>query len=470
MVRDMFLFALLTVLALPVMAAVKPHALISNGAVLQQGISVPVWGTANDGERVSVSMQGQKIGTVAKGGRWMVRLKPLTAGGPFAMTISGENSVEIKNVLVGEVWVCSGQSNMEFPLAAAANGPEAVAASKDPMLHLFTAPRNPQDKPQTDVNGSWTECGPETVGNFSAVGYFFGRDLRKALGVPVGLINASYGGTVVEAWTSQRMLVEDTDLKNLLGSLPAEYAVQNRPCYLHNGMIAPLQPYAIRGAIWYQGESNAGQAFLYRTRFPNMIRCWRADWGQGDFPFLFAQLAPFGRIVAEPKESAWAELCEAQLLTSINCPHTGMAVITDVGDEKDIHPTRKEPVGGRLALAARATVYGQDVVYSGPAYKSMTVRGSHAILSFASIGGGLVAKDGDLTGFTIAGEDHKFHNAHASIQADKVVVSSPQVPHPTAVRYGWADCPIVNLFNKAGLPASPFRTDDFQMLTGPKGL
>ena len=460
----LFCVVCLTLLVSAAFAVVKPQALFSNNAVLQQGISVPIWGTANIGEKVTVKFQDQTATATAKNGKWMVRLKPLRAGGPFTMTISGENTIELKNILVGEVWVCSGQSNMQWPLKPTTTGEAAVAASADPMLRLFTVPRIPRYVPQTDVVGAWVESAPETVPDFSAVGYFFGRDLRKALNVPIGLINDSYGGTRVEAWTACRALEEPC--KNPTD--PEAKANPNDAGALYNGMIAPIIPYALRGAIWYQGESNAGDAFRYRKRFPGMIRNWREDWKQGDFPFLFVQLAPFYKIVSEPQESAWAELREAQLLTTVNCPNTGMAVITDYGDPGDIHPKQKEPVGGRLALAARAIAYGEKLIYRGPTYKSMNIWGDRAIVSFDDVGGGLTAKGPDLTGWTIAGEDRKFYNARAVIRGDKVIVNSPDVPHPVAVRYGWADCPVVNLFNADGLPASPFRTDDFPMLTAPK--
>lgn len=455
----------LVVIVAPAFGAATPNSLFSDGAVLQRGISVPVWGTASDGERVTVEFNGQTVSTFAKDGKWMVRLEPMPAGGPYTMTING---LQIKDVLVGEVWVCSGQSNMEFGLSRAANGQQAIAASADPQLRLITAARNAQTAPISDIKSGWKVCGPDTVGNFTAVGYFFGRDLRRALGVPVGLIDSSWGGTYVQAWTSTRCIPNASELR-WRARKNANWATSpNRPGVLYNGMIAPLIPYAIRGAIWYQGESNAGEAYAYRTMFPNMIECWREDWGQGDFPFLFVQLAPFQKIADQPQESAWAELREAQLLTSLNSPKTGMAVITDCGDPNDIHPTQKEPVGARLALAALGIAYDQPVVYSGPVYKSVKIKGSNAIVSFGSVGGGLVAKGGELTGFTIAGEDRKFYNASAKIVGNTVVVSSPEVPHPMSVRYGWADCPVVNLYNKEGLPASPFRTDSFPMVTGPK--
>jgi sialate O-acetylesterase len=286
--------------------------------------------------------------------------------------------------------------------------------------------------------------------------YYFGRDLQKALNVPVGLIHSSWGGTPAERWTSAPTLDKAPDLKGPKNS------------DLYNGMIAPLQPFAIKGVTWYQGESNADRYGQYQALFSAMIKNWRDDWKQGEFPFLFVQLAPWQAIDKEPKDSAWAELREAQLLTMLHCPKTAMAVITDVGDEKDIHPREKAPVGERLALAARAIAYGEAIEYSGPVYESMKVEGNKAILRFTHLGGGLVAKDGPLTGFTIAGADHKFHPAKAEIRDTTVVVACDQVDQPVAVRFGWANYPVVNLWNKAGLPASPFRTDDWPGVTGPK--
>jgi sialate O-acetylesterase len=442
-----------------VQAAVKPNGLISEGAVLQQGMPVPIWGTAAEGEKVTVTFEGQTASAVARDGKWMVRLRPLRAGGPFTMTIVGENTVVIRNIVVGKVWVASGQSNMAWPIDQSADAERVKAASSDAMLRLFTVPQADLPQATANVEGRWHEAGPSTIGGFSAVAYFFGRDLRRALNVSVGIINNSVGGTAVEQWTRRSFLEADPQLRA---------AITPKTGGLYNGMIAPLIPYAVRGAIWYQGEANAGAAYRYRSLFPAMIRNWRQDWNEGEFPFLFVQLAPFHAINPLPEESDWAELREAQLLTSLRVPRTAMAVITDVGDEKDIHPKQKEPVGARLALAALHIAYGKPIASSGPIYESMEITGRRAILRFDHIGRGLVAAGGDLTGFTIAGEDRKFVNARARIRDDTVIVWSSRVDHPVAVRFGWADYPLVNLFNQEGLPASPFRTDDFPMITGPK--
>jgi sialate O-acetylesterase len=490
-------------------SAVKPHALISDGMVLQQGMPVAIWGKADEGEKVTVRCQDQEASTTSKDGKWLVQLHNLKAGGPFEMTIAGSNTIKFKNVLVGEVWICGGQSNMEWPVRLSADPEKMAAASANPMLHLFTVAKRPASRPLDNVDGSWQACGPKTVINFSAVAYFFGRDLQKARQVPVGLIHDSWGGTPAEAWASKSSLEAESLLRPMVQrqeraladypkalekyiadlskykervdeananrhDLPTAPSPPQNPARnpgaastLYDGMIAPVVPYAIRGAIWYQGESNAGRAYEYRTLLPTMIKNWRDSWQEGDFPFLIVQLAPFMKISAEPQESEWAELREAQLLTSLTVPKTALAVITDVGHETDIHPKWKEPVGARLALAGRALAYGEKIVYSGPVYGDIKIEGDRAILGFEHQGGGLMAKNGPLVGFTIAGEDRKFVKAEAKIQKDKVVVWSSKVSRPVAVRYGWANYPLGNLWNRDGLPASPFRTDDFPMLTDP---
>lgn len=450
-------------------ATVKPHNLFTGGAVLQQKIEVPIWGTARNGEKVTVEFNRQKIQTTAENGQWIVRLRPMNAGGPYTLKITGEdNEVIVQDVMIGEVWVCSGQSNMQWPVSASAGAQENIAGATDTMVRLFTVPRRPAELPEKEVDGAWQFSSPKTVPDFSAVAYAFGKALRKARQVPIGLISTNYGGTVAEAWANRPDIYNDPDFRYLITNADSNRNNPNRPAVLYNAMISPLLPYAIKGAIWYQGESNAGRAFEYRKLFPTMIRSWRNAWGQGEFPFLFVQLAPFMDISKEPRESAWAELREAQTLTLRNSPHTGMAVITDLGEEKDIHPKQKEPVGERLALAARALAYGEKIVYSGPIYDSLRIDGNRIILRFKNVGGGLVAKDGALKGFTIAGKDGKFVNANATIEGNTVVVTYPTVLEPVAVRYGWANFPVVNLFNKEGLPASPFRTDDFAMVTKPK--
>jgi sialate O-acetylesterase len=483
-----------------VQADVKLHGLFTDNMVLQRNAAVPVWGWADDGEEITVQFGGQTAKTVAKDGKWSVRLKKLKAGGPEELKVTGRNSITLQNVLVGEVWIASGQSNMEWSMRASYEPETEIPKTTNPQLRLFTVPKLKANEPTNNVAGKWVESSPATTAGFSAVGYYFGRDLQKALGVPVGIIHTSWGGSPAEVWMSERVLAGNPDynrdilqpyaetFRNYETAL-AEFIKEEtaarlasktfnkrapwapwKPTELYNGMIANLIPYAIKGAIWYQGESNADRAYQYRTLFPDMIRNWRRDWGQGDFPFLLAQLAPFKAIQDKPSESSWAELREAQELTTKTLPRVGMAVITDVGDEKDIHPKKKEPVGARLAIAARRIAYGEKIVHSGPTYKGMKVKGDKAILSFDNVGQGLAAGSTSepLKGFAIAGEDRNFVWAHAEISGDKVIVSSASVPKPVAVRYGWADCPVVNLWNKDGLPASPFRTDNFPMITAPK--
>lgn len=437
-----------------VQAAVELHGLFTENMVLQQGTKVPVWGTADNGEKVTVRFQGQELSTMPKDGKWKVVLENLKPGGPFEFSV---NDTKFKNVLVGEVWVCSGQSNMEWSVAASRDPKETIAAADYPTIRLFQVPKTPTATPQAELGDwkgpkEWMVCSPQTVPGFSAVGYHFGRHLQKARNVPVGLIQSAWGGTPAEVWTSKETLDNTPGLKGLTGS--GQY----------NGMIAPLIPFAIKGVIWYQGESNASKAYQYRALFPAMIKNWRDAWGQGDFPFLFVQLAPYNG----PKEQTWPELREAQTYTWLTVPNTGMAVITDYGHPTNIHPVDKDPVGERLALCARATAYKEEIPYSGPLYSGMKKAGDRIILSFNHVADGLVAKGGELTGFTIAGKDGTFMNAKATIEGKTVVVESPEVKGPVAVRYGWQNTPVVNLFNSVGLPASPFRTDEFPLLTAPK--
>jgi sialate O-acetylesterase len=450
------LFLVSTITSGLIHAEVKPNILFSDGAVLQRGLAVPVWGTANDGEKVTVEIAGQTATTTAQGGKWKVELKPLEAGGPFEMKISGDNTVTVNNLLVGEVWVASGQSNMEWTLNASFQPEVEKPKANFPQIRMITAKKVASLQPLDQIEGKWEECTPQTVGGFSAVAYYFARDLHAKLGVPVGIISTSWGGTPAQAWTSAEGFEGHPELKGYADHLKAmtELPAQNsnqQPAVLYNAMISPVIPYGMRGVIWYQGESNAGQSKQYQTLFPALIADWRAKWKLGDFPFLYVQIAPFK---GQPPE-----IREAQFLTLSKSKNTAMAVTTDYGDANDIHPKQKEPVGARLSLAARALAYGEKIVYSGPLYDAMKAADGKAEISFRSVGGGLVAKDGELKGFTIAGADGKFVPAKAEIAGEKVVVSAEGVADPKAVRYGWANVPEVNLFNKEGLPASPFRTD-----------
>ncbi|MCE9531989.1 MAG: sialate O-acetylesterase [Planctomycetes bacterium] len=475
-------------------ADVKPNALCSEGMVLQQKSKAKIWGTAEKGEAINVSFRDKTTDTKADDkGNWVVDVETGAAGGPFALTIKGSNTIAYKNVLVGEVWICSGQSNMEAKVGSYLKSddmPYASAAAPNPMLRTFNVKRNPQTTPQTETAGEWIEASPKTVGQFTAVGYFFGRHLQENLKVPVGLIHTSWGGTRIEAWMSESALAPFEK-----ANPTAKAGSPNGASQLYNGMIAPLLNYQVKGAIWYQGESNAGGAYKYRATHPAMVENWRADFRNPDLAFYFVQLAPFGATPKAPGESNWAELREAQNMT-LKLKNTGMAVITDFGSEYDIHPTPKRPVGERLALAARAQTYGEKIVYSGPLYKSSKTDGNKIVLSFDHVGGGLVGKEmvptierkdkdgkvtgaayrvkenssanAPLTGFAICGKDKVFKEAKAEIVGETVVVSAEGVADPIAVRYGWANHPILNLFNREGLPASPFRTDEFPGITQPK--
>ena len=500
---------LLLVNAGAALADIKLPAVISDNMVLQGNKKVSIWGWAEPGEEVMVSVSWHRMRwavTTGKNGKWMFKMNSPKTGGPYEMTIIGKNTITLKNIMVGEVWVCSGQSNMQMSVKSSANAEQEIAAADYPDIRLFTVERKVAEQPQSDCVGSWTLCSPQTVPGFSAVAYYFGRELHEELDVPIGLIHTSWGGTPAEAWTRRGILKEESDAAPILeryddavakypqameehkqkviewkeaaekakaegGERPRRpYAPlgpghPHSPAGLYNAMIAPLIPYGIGGAIWYQGESNASRAYQYRKLFGRMIQNWRKDWGQGKFPFLFVQLANFMAVKPEPADSAWAELREAQLMT-LALPNTGMAVIIDIGEADDIHPKNKQDVGKRLALWALAKSYGKELVYSGPIYKSMEIEGEKIILHFDYVGGGLVAgPDEPLKGFAIAGADRKFVWADAKIDGDSVVVSSDEVSAPVAVRYAWADNPVCNLYNKEGLPASPFRTDDWPGVT-----
>lgn len=519
---------LLLALAPLARADVKLHPLFCDNMVLQRDAKVPVWGTASPGENVEVVYDEMpreiapnsqaaviKASAVAdEAGKWKVELPAIKASFLGQLIVKGKNVVTITNVAVGDVWICSGQSNMEWKLAGLNRedqGKKVAEGAKNANIRFFTVPNVTAMKPQSTIvanektkEGMWLPCTPENALNFSAVGYFFGRDLQKALNVPIGLIDSDWGGTPAEAWTSMEGLQAEPSLKHYIDAhtntnkekadkayeaaleaykKAAEKAKaegkkapqaprkpmgdgenSHTPTVLYNGMIAPLLPYAIKGAIWYQGESNGGRAQEYRTLFPAMISDWRKKWGY-EFPFFAVQLAPF-QADGSAKVS-YAELRDAQTFATKKLPKVGMAVITDSGEETDIHPQRKEPAGARLALAARAIAYGEKIEYSGPTFKEMKIDGSQAVVGFDHVGGGLAVKGDTLAGFTVCGEDKVFHPAKAEIKGDKVVVMCDAVTKPVAVRFGWVNFakPELNFFNKAGLPAVPFRTDDFPLTT-----
>ena len=624
------------------------HKLFTDNMVLQRGVPDPVWGWTTPGQKVTVTFENKKAtATAGADGKWLAKIGPFKEGGPFTLTVAGPQTVTLNNIMVGDVWICSGQSNMEMGIGNVKNAQDEIAAANYPNIRLFTVPKKVAADPQSGVDSQWLVCSPQTVAaggwnGFSAAGYFFGRDLYQNLHVPIGLIHTSWGGTIAEAWTSAEALNTMPDFKpavasfqqaaaaakagagdydatvnqwyakndpgsaNGLGwadvayttaawktmnlpqfwegaglpnydgvvwfrkdidlpaawdgkaatlhlgpvddnettwingtrigategaSVPRDYKVpanvlkagrnviavrvldtggaggfggkpedmrleadgattltlagpwlyqdsvsldkttprpqriDNNPnvvTVLYNGMIAPLVPFAIKGAIWYQGESNGGRGAQYRTLLPTLIKDWRSRFGVGEFPFFIVQLANFTATKPDPEQGddGWSGVREAQLLTSETLPNTAIASAIDIGEAGDIHPKNKQEVGRRLSLDALAIAYGQKIEYSGPRYRSMKKDGNTIHLTFDHVGGGLVAQgDGKLQGFSIAGADKKFVWADARIEGNTIAVASPLVPDPIAVRYGWAMNPVVNLYNKDGLPASPFRTD-----------
>jgi sialate O-acetylesterase len=452
--------------------------LIGDNMVLQRDARIGVWGWADPGETVRIAFHGVTINAKAdRSGRWTGSVGPFDAGGPYEMTLKGKNSLLIRNILIGDVWLASGQSNMEFPLkrdgdfGGADNADREIAEANFPKIRLFkvhhTVGLNPQKNVEAD---KWGAVTPETVGGFSAVAYLFGRELHQRYHVPIGLIESNWGGTVAEAWISEsslRPFPEFAQASDSLKKIDEQAAAKlqsdpNTPTLLFNGMIAPLTPYRIKGVIWYQGEANADRPIQYRTLFAALIKNWRLQWGY-DFPFLFVQLAGFQPNKAQPADYQWAELREAQSM-ALSLPYTGMATAVDVGDERDIHPRNKQDVAHRLALAAAKVAYGENIVTSGPVYRSMQIDGNQIKIEFSDLGSGLLIKDkyGYARGFEIAGADGKFVWAKARLDGDYVLVSSEVVPQPAAVRYDWSNTPDGNIFNREGLPALPFRTDSPQ--------
>jgi sialate O-acetylesterase len=478
-------------------AEVKVPALFTPHMVLQQNQADRVWGWADPGEEVTVAFADQKKTAKADDkGAWSVTLDPLKASAePRTLTIRGKNTIEIGDVLVGEVWVCSGQSNMQWDVNLA-NDPdlESLAASF-PQIRLISVPQIGTQETRNDFQGAWAVCTPETVRGFSAVGFFFGRQLHQTLGVPVGLIDNAWGGSACEAWIRRDILEKDETYKALMDrwagmekqfaelekSPPADgseaakqfanlrnlMAGNARPANIYNGVLRPTIGYGIKGAIWYQGESNASRAYQYRALFPLMIKSWRDEWGLGDFPFYYVQLADFMAEKPEPSESAWAELREAQTLTMDALPKVGQAVIIDIGEGKDIHPRNKQDVAKRLARWALANDYGVQVPFRSPQLASAEKQGNKMVIKLKHADGGLRTFDvPDPRGFTIAASDRKFVPAQARITGpDTIEVWSDAVSDPASVRYAWADNPVCNVFSNAGLPLTPFRTDDWPGVT-----
>ena len=640
-------YSFLLFAASPLFADVRLPSIIGDNMVLQQNIDAPIWGWSNPGQAITVQASWLTSPVTAKAdqqGKWMVNLKTLQAGGPYTITIKGANTVILKNVMVGEVWICAGQSNMEMGISAVNNAEQEVKEANYPNIRLFHFKRIISSEPVRQTDGKWYLCSPESISSqgdwagFSAAGYFFGREIHKNLNVPVGLIQVAWGGTPAEAWMNKKTLLSDPDFEPIVKKIPQKYSSEeikqseqeleqwskrlnapdpgeagwmdpdmdeqdwkvmrlpqawenagllmdgvvwfrknvtippawagkelilelgpiddkdttwvngkevgktdswdanrkyrvppflissgknviavrvfdgagqggiygqanqmkiypadnrgeneislagdwlykiginpgpkpevkgqnpNKPSVLYNGMVTPLIPFGIRGVVWYQGESNAERAFQYRKLFPALIKNWRTDWKQGDFPFYYVQIAPF-KSWYKPFECA--ELCEAQSM-ALSIPNTGMVVTSDIGNVDDVHPKNKQDVGRRLALWALAKTYGYDIVYSGPIYKSMRVEDDKIRIFFNYSDGGLMMKGPKLTCFTIAGSDRKFVEAEAVIDGNTVVVSSDKVKHPVAVRFAWSNTDESNLFNKVGLPSSLFRTDDWPGVT-----
>lgn len=485
-------------------AQVKLPAIISNNMVVQQQSDVALWGWAQPAEKVTIQASWlSKPVTVTAGtdGKWLTHVKTVKAGGPYSITFKASNVITVNNVLLGEVWLASGQSNMEFTIGkdpssswrtGVVNYPDVIAAADFPAIRMIDVGNKVADEPQQDFSGQWKVCSPKTVDTFSAVAYYYAREIHNATGFPVGIINSTWGGTPAESWTRKEVLENDTDFKVILeryeqqckdypaeaekykvaytkwkadtsknkGGAPREPMGPNSnksPYKLYNAMIAPLAPYTIKGFIWYQGESNADRAYQYRRLFPALIDSWRKEWNNNKLPFYFIQISPH--------RSQNAEIREAQLYTYRTVPNTGIVITVDNGDSLDIHPRNKEIVGKRLSLWALRNEYGQKkLTYSSPLYRSMKTEGNKIRIQF-DFADGLTAKDNVLREFVIAGSDERFVPAQAAIEGNTVVVWSDQVQQPVAVRYDWKNMPTGELYNKAGLPASPFRTDNWKIST-----
>ncbi|MGV3662837.1 MAG: sialate O-acetylesterase [Prosthecobacter sp.] len=518
-----FLLLTFASLALTARAELKLPAIIGDNMVLQQQQANPIWGWDAPGTDVSVTFNGKtKTAKADDKGKWTVKLDPAPVNAkPATLSIKGSSTRELKNVLVGEVWICSGQSNMGFTVERTWDADLEVAQAKHPLIRLISVPQVGTQEIQDDFKGQWEECSPTNVGAFTAVGYHFGRILHEMLGVPVGLIDNAWGGSACEAWVRRDLLENDPRFKPLVERFkkvedsfsqeafdkqaaayqkkldeyqvarreaakarkpappaPAGRAPQNmmtgqkRPGNLYAGVLHPTIGYGIKGVVWYQGESNAGEAKEYRELFPFMIQHWRNEWKQGDFPFYWVQLADFKAHQAEPGDSDWAELREAQTLSMSKLPKTGQCIITDLGEANDIHPKNKRDVAERLARWALVNDYGQKLVYRSPELKDAKFNGNKALLTFDFAPNGLRTVDIDEPkGFAICGEDKKWVWAQAAIiggskkGTNQIEVSSPSVAKPVAVRYAWSDNPVCNVYSAEGLPVTPFRTDDFPMMT-----
>ncbi|TNE52339.1 MAG: sialate O-acetylesterase [Deltaproteobacteria bacterium] len=438
-------------------AHVRLPSVFSDRMVLQRHQPVPVWGWAHPGERVTVKMGLQSVHTIANSrGRWRVTLAPFRGGASYTLTVSGHRRIVLRDVVVGEVWLCSGQSNMQWPLRMTYKGAAAIAKSNNTMLRLMRVPVSRTRGPQGQWRGTWQYAQPVSTRYFSAACYHAGLRLQKKLGVPVGLLQSGVGGTRVEAWTPLVALKANPRLRWVLQGF--QRPSFNSPSVLFNSMIAPLVPFAVRGVFWYQGESNLAWAEQYQTAFSTMIRAWRRQWKQKKLPFVFVQIAPFRYGGMAPDR--YNKLCEAQVAVWKNVPNTAMVSTHDIGDLRDIHPRNKSEVGRRLFLAAMNRVYNdKKAVFSGPIYQSMTRKGKRLLLRFSHTHGGLVIRGKQLKHMQVAGPNRVFVPAKARIVGASLEVWSPKVPRPVAARLAWRDDAIHNLFNGAGFPASTFRTD-----------
>jgi sialate O-acetylesterase len=443
-------------------ANVTLPAIFSDNMVLQQQSEVTIWGWAKPSEKVIVtcSWDNSEVSTQGnKYAQWLVTVKTPTAGGPYSIKIQGNNTILLNDVLIGEVWICSGQSNMEWTAnMKIMNAQQEIEAADYPNIRFFSVAHKSAENKQLDVNGRWEACSPETMQNFSAVAYFFGRELQRQLDVPIGLINSSWGGTPAEAWVNPEVIFNDKGLKEGAAKLPDAPWGPQTPGSIYNAMVAPIVPFQIAGALWYQGESNTAVPINYERLLPALIKNWRSEWGY-DFPFYYVQIAPYkyGRAYEG------ALLRDAQRKSMVT-PNTGMVVISDIGDINDIHPLNKHDVGKRLANWALNKTYGKtELPVSGPLYKSMEIEKNKARIHFDYAENGLVVKGKSLTHFEIAGEDKKFISAKATIQGNTVVVESKSIKKPVAVRFALHNTAEPNLFNIEGLPASCFRTDDWEV-------
>lgn len=452
---------------------------ITDNMVLQQKDETTFWGKAAPGKTITItpSWSNKSYTTsIDANGNWKLKIKTPVAGGPYNISLNDGELLVLKNVMVGEVWLCSGQSNMEMPLAGwgkIKDYEKEIANAKYPNIRILKVKKTINSQPQSDFKSNtmgWQECSPSTISDFSATAYFFARRIIQDKNIAIGLIDATWGGTVIESWTSADAISKvdafaDTVKKFQAIPTATKLTNPNKPTLLFNGMINPFLPVAIKGVIWYQGESNNSRAYQYRELFPLMIKDWRTKFNRPNLPFLFVQLANFQAVNPQPADATWAELREAQTM-ALSLPNTGMALAIDIGEAGDIHPKNKQDVGKRLALLALKKVYKVDVVDEGPMYKSHKVEDGKIIINFKPSSAALKTSDGKaITGFAIAGEDKKFYWANAEIKGNSIVVSSADVKKPMAVRYAWANNPINNLVNETGLPASPFRTDDWPGIT-----